>query len=91
VIITTIILGSIKLAASTFINDKQRQEEGNIHYTLYNLSESVDILFNIIYFLEFMIKSITMGLVLDKNSYLTVSWNKLDFIIVIASFQEYVV
>jgi len=31
-----------------------------------------------------------MGLVLDKNSFLSVSWNRLDFIIVIASFQEYV-
>ena len=85
-IITTIVLGSIKLAASTFIDPQLRLEKGNIHYTLYKGSEYLDICFNIIYLLEFLIKSITMGLVLNKNSYLTVSWNKLDFIIVIASF-----
>jgi len=85
VIITTIILGSVKLAASTFIDQQRKLEPGDIHYTLENFSENIDFVFNIIYLFEFLIKSITMGLVLDKNSYLTVSWNKLDFVIVIAS------
>jgi len=85
VIITTIILGSIKLAASTFIDQERKEKEGDIHNKLENFSESLDYVFNIIYLFEFLIKSITMGLFLGKNSYLSVSWNKLDFIIVIAS------
>lgn len=48
----------------------------------------LDFIFNVIYFFEFFIKSITMGLYLDKNCYLSSSWNKLDFIIVLASASE---
>jgi hypothetical protein len=63
-------------------------EPGDIHNMLENFSERIDLVFNVIYLFEFLIKSITMGLGLDKNSYLSVSWNKLDFVIVIASMQE---
>ena len=87
VIIVIIILGSVKLAAATFI-DMDNIEVPGIDQQMYNYSEMLDLIFNIIFQIEFLIKSITMGLVIDKNSYLTDGWNKLDFIIVIASVNE---
>ena len=78
-------LGSLKLAASTFIDQEKKNHVGNIHYDMESWSERIDIFFNIIYLFEFLIKSITMGFTLDANSYLSISWNKLDFIIVLAS------
>lgn len=55
---------------------------------MYNISEMLDLVFNIIFQIEFLIKSITMGLLIDKNSYLSDGWNKLDFVIVVASVNE---
>ena len=65
-------------------------EPGNIHYTMHKIDDYLDYLFNAIYFCEFLCKSVTMGLYLDKNCYLSVGWNKLDFIIVLASINEMV-
>jgi hypothetical protein len=31
-----------------------------------------------------------MGFILDKNSYLSVGWNRLDFIIVLSFINEYI-
>jgi hypothetical protein len=40
---------------------------------------------NIIFFVEFLIKSITLGFIFDEKSYLRDSWNCLDFFIVSTS------
>ena len=55
--------------------------EGNLN----NIFDTFDLILNYIFFIEFTIKSITMGFVLDEGSYLRDSWNKLDFFIVFTS------
>jgi hypothetical protein len=45
----------------------------------------LDVVFTIFFLLESILKIISMGLIMDKGSYLRVSWNQLDFIIVILS------
>jgi len=40
---------------------------------------------NIMFFIEFLVKSITLGFFFDENSYLRDSWNCLDFFIVMTS------
>lgn len=82
-----IILGSVKLAAATFIIPSEIDKPG-IHQQMYNYSEMLDLIFNVIFQIEFLIKSITMGFIIDKNCYFSDSWNKLDFIIVLASVNE---
>ena len=83
------------MAATTFIKEystsefsSQAEFDSTIHGQLTKWSDYADIFLNVIYIFEFLIKSIAMGLVLDKNSYLSVSWNKLDFIIVVTSVWE---
>jgi hypothetical protein len=88
VIIATIIAGSLKLAGATFIRDDLKYTPGTIDYTFNQIDVYLDLIFNTVYFFEFFIKSITMGLYLDKNCYLSSAWNKLDFIIVLASASE---
>jgi hypothetical protein len=80
-------MGSIKLAFSTYIDEARKFDDG-FNGTAYWITEKLDYVFNTIYFIEFFIKAITMGLVVDKNCYLSVGWNKLDFIIVVSSANE---
>jgi hypothetical protein len=80
-------MGSIKLAFSTYI-DQTNLTDGGFNETSYWITEKLDYVFNGIYFIEFFIKAITMGLVVDKNCFLSVGWNKLDFIIVVSSANE---
>lgn len=42
-------------------------------------------IFSFIYLVEFIIKSVSVGLIKDKNSYFDSKWNLLEFIIMIAS------
>jgi len=60
------------------------------HKTSHDICDKLDYIFNLIYILEFATKAITMGFVLDKNSYLSVGWNRLDFLIVVSSINEYI-
>ena len=49
------------------------------------VSDYIDIAFNVFFALEALFKAMTFGFVLDENSYLRESWNKLDFFIVASS------
>ena len=49
------------------------------------IQEQIDLVFNIIFIAEFIIKVIAMGFVLGKGSYLREPWNCLDFFIVCIS------
>lgn len=49
------------------------------------VSEILDYIFNAIFFVESVIKIIAFGFILDHNSYLHDSWNRLDFFIVVTS------
>jgi hypothetical protein len=46
---------------------------------------SLDYVFNAIFMIEFTIKVISLGFMIDHNTYITDSWNKLDFLIVMFS------
>lgn len=49
------------------------------------VSENMDLFFTVAFALESLIKALSLGLVMDKGSYLRESWSKLDFFIVISS------
>lgn len=49
------------------------------------ISSYFDYIFNVIFALETVTKSIAMGLLQEKGSYLRETWNQLDFFIVVTS------
>jgi hypothetical protein len=48
-------------------------------YIKYYISFSITIIF----ILEFLVKLIALGFVLEENTYLRDNWNKLDFLVVV--------
>ena len=80
VILVLIVTTSVKLALDTFIPNSATQ--------LLKISFGFNIFFNSCFMFEAVLKIITLGFVLDKNSYLRDTWNILDFIIVIASILD---
>ena len=81
-ILTLIILSSMKLAYDTYILDLP--EDSSQRQT----SNYLDYVFNISFALETVIKTVSLGLVLDHGSYLRESWNVLDFSIVVSSMVD---
>eukprot|EP00347_Sterkiella_histriomuscorum_P003601 403363663 len=89
-ILFIIVLSSIKLAIDTYLLDYPSDSEiVNIlvyeSYFQIQLSNYIDILFTFLFTVECIIKSICLGFVQDKGSYLRETWNILDFFIVISS------
>ena len=54
-----------------------------------NLSEITNYIFTLIFTIEFLMKIISYGFVLDDNSYLRDPWNWLDFIVVITGLLSF--
>jgi len=81
-ILVLIAFSSIALAL-----DKPSLEEGS---TLKQGLGLMDVAFNVVFFIEFVVKVITMGFCLHPGSYLRNSWNQLDFFIVLTSFASYI-
>jgi hypothetical protein len=52
------------------------------------ISTNVDYFFTAFFALESLIKSIAMGFITDRGSYLRESWNQLDFFIVVTSIVD---
>jgi hypothetical protein len=50
-----------------------------------NVLVIIDYIFNGIFIVEMIIKVVSLGFILDFNSYLRDAWNKLDFLIVFFS------
>jgi hypothetical protein len=81
-ILGIIILNTCKLVWDTYLleePDDSKQLE---------VSRSLDLLFTIIFSLEFVLKSVSMGFFKEEGAYLKESWNKLDFLIVVVSVVE---
>ena len=74
-----IFLSAVKLTWETYILNYPSTSSEVI------LSTDFDIFFTICFFLEVVLKSISVGFVLDSNTYLRDSWNILDFLIAIIS------
>jgi len=45
-------------------------------------------LFSLLFILEFLLKIIAKGFVMDDNTYLKNSWNVLDFIVVVSRYKS---
>jgi hypothetical protein len=77
-----IALNSIKLASDTyFVN---RPETDLIKVVIF----MVDDCFNVLFFVECVIKCISLGFFMDSGSYLRDNWNRLDFFIVLTSLTD---
>ena len=76
VIIIAIILNSMKLAVDSYFTD-------NDTYNVF--SDLFDTIFNYFFLAECILKIIALGFFIDNGSYLSESWSKLDFIIVVVS------
>ena len=79
-ILLMILLSTVRLILDTIISG----------YVSVLVFEVVDAFFNLIFFLEALIKICALGFVLDEGSYLRDNWNKIDIIIVLCSIFDYV-
>ena len=52
------------------------------------LIQAFEIIYAIVYLLEFIMKSISLGLIRDEFSYFSDSWNRMDFVILLISLVE---
>lgn len=82
IVLIGIVLSTIKLVGDTYILDAPLNSTEDI------VSRNLDIVFTIFFTLELIIKSVSLGLILDKGSYLRETWNKLDCFIVVFSIIE---
>lgn len=83
-ILATILVNSLVLALTDYSNvDREGRPsvEGSWRNAVVEATESV---FTSIFTVEFLIKAIGMGMILDKGSYLRDGWNWLDFIVVVS-------
>lgn len=81
-ILTLIIMGSIKLGVDTYIDEALGL--GKLWaVTAKSYSNIIEQGLTWLFFVEFLIKSITRGFLLDSGSYLRDNWCRLDFAIVI--------
>ena len=84
-ILFLIILGSIKLAVDTYYVDSDDDS------TEKQVSYWFDLSIGILFFFEYVMKSVAYGFILEDNSYLRDSWNRLDYFIVVASIVDFCV
>ena len=77
-ITAAIILNSIMLASTDY---EIRLNPDHVS-TWTPIQEQIDLVFSIIFIVEFVVKVIAMGFVFHKKSYLREAWNMLDFFIV---------
>lgn len=78
-IVVVIVFSSCKLVMDTYYLS---EDESNI---VVYISSIFDIVFNVIFLIEFLSKTIALGFIQEDGSYLRESWNILDFFIVVTS------
>lgn len=81
-ILTVIVLSSLKLVVDTYLPQNPTTET---EIRILTVSDDIDFALNIFFTVELVLKVLYLGFVLDKKSYLTDNWNRLDFFIVISS------
>lgn len=79
VILVVIISNSVKLVWDTYIINYSNDSAEQI------ISLYLDITFTVIFGFEFLVKSVSVGFVVEDDTYLRDNWNKIDFTIVIIS------
>jgi len=78
-ILLMIIFSTARLVIDTFLS-------GNSFILIFDF---IDTFFNVIFFLEALIKICALGFAFDEGSYLSDNWNKLDITIVLCSIFDY--
>lgn len=81
-ILALIVLSSVKLAADTYFLKLDSS------HPVQRVSRYMDFFFTIVFTLEMLVKTITLGFAVDNDSYLREGWNFMDFIIVVASLLD---
>ena len=71
-----IALSSAKLAIESYFSDDDADSQ------IVKISNDSDFVFNYLFITECVLKVIALGFAMDEGSYLTDSWNRLDFFIV---------
>ena len=87
-ILTLIIIGSLKLAADTYLPQSSDANLSIQDKKIIRISNGINYFFNIFFATESLIKIISFGLIYDKGSYLRDNWNILDFFIVVSSILD---
>jgi hypothetical protein len=81
-ILVIIFISSLKLIWETYLFDEP------IGSTKLEISSDLDIFFTCVFIIELLLKSVSLGFVVEKGTYLRDTWNILDFIIVIFSLLD---
>jgi len=84
-IIAAILLGTFRLISETFIKIENTAKSDHVSAFF----DIFDVILNIIFIAECIMKILSMGFVMEKGSYLRDSWNKLDFLIVCVSLFDF--
>jgi hypothetical protein len=69
---------------SVLLGMKDYTDVDNVSF-INSSTERIDPIFNIIIYVEFLLKVIAMGFALGSNSYLRDGWNWIDFFVVVSS------
>lgn len=79
----TITIGVIIANSAVMVVDDPAAEEPDPIFA------ALDDVFNLLYFLEMVLKIIGLGFVVGEDAYLRDSWNILDFVIVVSAVPAY--
>ena len=82
-VIFVIFLNSVTLAIRDY-NDRDNESEYNLRLEHFGHA------FTVVFTIEFLLKIISMGFIIHKNSYLRDAWNWLDFLVVMIGLSELV-
>lgn len=86
-ILVVIVISSFKLMIDTYF-DQDLSVYSTSEKNFISVMDIVDIIFNVIFIIEMIVKIISLGFALELNSYLRNTWNQLDFIIVVFSIVD---
>lgn len=78
-ILAAIVFSSLKLGFDTYF---VHVDENSLFK---RVSDIIDTIFSCVFIVESLIKTISMGMIMDRGSYLRDTWNILDFFIVVCS------
>ena len=77
-----IFLSSVKLAVDSYLLNESKES------TVVKVSDIIDIVLNVLFLIELIIKIIAMGFGMDEGSYIRETWNQLDCFIVFTSLLD---
>ena len=79
VTLVLIVINSVKLVWDTYLLEMNSEDIEK------KVSTYFDYIFTVIFSIEFILKSVSLGFAFSANSYLKDNWNKVDFLIIVFS------